>query len=189
MVSFPDRKYEIIYADPPWQYQSNGMKGSSGERWVCNWDKHYGSMSTFEIGKLPVSDIADMDCLLFLWVVSPMLTDGIQVGSAWGFEYKTVVFVWHKDSQPVAGSYTQSQCELCLIFKKGKIPQPRGARNVQQFLSCKRGKHSEKPWEIRTCIEEMFPDQSKIELFSRTPFKGWDVWGDQIDSGQISIEM
>ena len=74
-----------------------------------------------------------------------------------------------------------SQCEMCLIFKRGNIPQPRGARNVRQFLSCKRGGHSEKPWLIRDRITEMFPTQSRIELFARQSFPGWDAWGNEVD--------
>ena len=179
MIPFPNQKYSIIYADPPWEYRSLGMKRSKGEKWMCNAEKHYTTMSTIDICSLPVSDIVADDCLLFMWVVSPNLDQGLIVGSAWGFEYKTVGFVWDKRIT-VAGYYTMSQCELCLIFKKGKIPQPRGARNIRQFLTCKRGKHSEKPWEVRDRIVKMFPTQSKIELFARENFNGWDAWGNEV---------
>ena len=93
-----------------------------------------------------------------------------------GFAWATVAFVWDK-MRVNPGFYTMSQCELCLVFKRGRIPSPRGARNVRQLVSAKRGAHSAKPTEVRRRIEEMFPDQSKIELFARTRAAGWHEWG------------
>ena len=75
------------------------------------------------------------------------------------------------------GFYTMSQCELCLVFKRGKIPTPRGKRNVRQLVSAKRGPHSVKPDEVRLRIEAMFPSQRKIELFARKGVAGWEPWG------------
>ena len=93
-----------------------------------------------------------------------------------GFSWATVAFVWNK-LRTNPGFYTLSQCELCLVFKRGRIPQPRGARNVRQYLEAERGVHSAKPDEVRVRIAEMFPDQSKIELFARTHHPGWHAWG------------
>ena len=186
MIPFPKKKYEIIYADPPWQYNMGGMKGSSGGKWDCNADKHYSSLPTKNICEFPVADISADNCLLFMWIVSPMLEDALEVGRAWGFAYKQIAFVWHKDSQPVAGYYTLTQCEHCLVFKKGCIPQPRGVKNIEQFILCRRGKHSVKPLMVKDSIAKMFPTQSKIELFARPAplFKdlsdGWDYWGNEV---------
>ena len=100
---------------------------------------------------------------------------------AWGFQWATVGFVW--DKQRVnPGFYTMSQCELYLIGKRGKIPSPRGARNVRQLVSSMREKHSKKPHEVRTRIEEMFPEQRKVELFAREKVRGWSAWGEEIES-------
>ena len=74
-----------------------------------------------------------------------------------------------------------SQCEICVIGKKGKIPQPRGLRNVRQFISEKRRKHSQKPDEVRDRIEKMFPYHNRIELFARTKHERWDSWGNEIE--------
>ena len=123
------------------------------------------------------SIIAD-DCLLFMWTSSPHLDQAIELGKAWGFQWSTIGFVW--DKQRVnPGYYTMSQCELCLIFKRGKIPQPRGRRDIRQLVSELRGAHSAKPDEVRKRIEAMFPKQAKIELFARTKARGWDCWGDE----------
>ena len=75
-----------------------------------------------------------------------------------------------------------SQCELCLIGKRGKIPKPRGARNIRQLVSELRGTHSTKPAEVRKRIELMFPEQKRVELFSRHVTPGWDIWGNEVNS-------
>ena len=177
MIPFPDKRYDVIYADPAWE--SVGHYAYSK-----NIEDHYPTMSTQEVASMPVHLIQKPDCMLFLWVTGVNLADGLVVGNAWGFDYKTIAFVWHKQRTTMA-CYTHSECELCLVFKRGRIPQPRGKRNIRQFLSCKRGRHSDKPDEIRHRITEMFPTQAKIELFARVndrlfpPMEGWDYWGNE----------
>lgn len=174
------KKYDIIYADPPWEYKTKNFDlktSSGGSTW--NADNHYPTMRLKDIMKLPVRDITADAALLFLWATSPKLDQAIDLMTAWGFEYKTIAFVWDKQNH-VPGHYTLSQVEVCLVGKKGKIPTPRGARNVRQFLSEKRSEHSKKPDEIRKRIELMFPTQSKVELFARQAPEGWDIWGNEL---------
>ena len=108
------------------------------------------------------------------------------MGTAWGFEYKTVAFVWDKKMHN-PGRYTLSQTEFVLVFKRGKIPTPRGERNIRQFISVSRGLHSEKPEEVILGITKMFPQQKKIELFARKNYFGWDNWGLEIPNNKIKI--
>ena len=175
----PNKKYSIIYADPPWDHtvviRRNDPKRASAASF------HYPTLSKAELCEIPVQTIAEDDALLFMWVSSPMLDEAIEIGSAWEFKYTTVAFVWDKH-KPVVGYYSMSQCELCLVFKKGKIPQPRGARNIRQFLSVKKGRHSEKPKAVRNRIVEMFPHHRRIELFAREQFQKWDAWGNEVDT-------
>lgn len=118
---------------------------------------------------------------MFMWATSPHLDQAIELMKSWGFQWATVGFVW--DKQRVnPGFYTMSQVELCLIGKRGKIPRPRGARNIRQFVSEMRGDHSAKPAEVRKRIELMFPQQTKLEMFARQSAPGWDAWGDEVQS-------
>lgn len=182
----PDKKYDIIYADPPWDYGGKLQFDKSSKDkehidlskniFISSADFKYPTVKTKELMTLPIHRIANDDCLLFMWATNPHLAQAIDLGKAWGFEYKTVAFVWDKMSHN-PGQYTLSNCELCLVFKRGRIPKPRGARNVQQLIHARRTDHSVKPSEIRTNIELMFPHQRKIELFARQESKGWDVWG------------
>lgn len=184
MIEFPKKKYDIIYADPAWHYEGAQSHGNKYCAKGVTWGKtgafmHYATMPTDEITALPVQSIAKDNCLLFMWAVSPLFPDAMRVIEAWGFEYKTIAFVWHKVNMNV-GYYTLPECEMCLVAKRGAIPQPRGARNVRQFLCEYRQRHSKKPDEIRRRIEAMFPSQRKIELFARSKHNGWDAWGNEV---------
>ena len=172
-------KYQIIYADPPWEYGSITKLGNARN--------YYKTMKFVELAELDVKSIASDDCLLYMWVVNQKLNDCILVAEKWGFKYVSVGFVWHKPNRTLCGYYTMAQTEQCLIFKKGKIPQPRGARNIQQFISEKATKHSKKPDEVRNRIETMFPTQKKIELFAREKTKGWTSIGYDLDGRDIKL--
>lgn len=172
----PKKKFAIVYADPPWDYKGQLQHAGAGNGDSGGAVRHYGTVKTRDLMQLPIGDIVEEDCLLFMWATSPHLDQAIDLGKAWGFAWATVAFVWHK-GKPNPGFYTMSENELCLVFKKGKIPQPRGARNIRQTIEHTREKHSRKPEEVRQGIDAMFPEQKKIELFARQKTKGWAAWG------------
>lgn len=179
LIPFPNKKYQIIYADPPWDYKGQVQHNGPGGVDTGGAVRHYSCLTLEEMKQFPVQDLADESCLLFLWSTNPHLDQAIELMKAWGFHYATVAFVW--DKQRVnPGFYTMSQCELVLVGRKGTIPTPRGARNARQMVSIQRGEHSAKPEEVRTRINAMFPTQDKIELFAREVPEGWDAWGDEI---------
>ena len=172
--------FSIVYADPPWDYKGQTQIGLGGVS-SGGAKSHYSTLKLDDLKRLDISSLCEKDCLLFMWSSSPHLDQAIDLMRAWGFSWATVAFAW--DKQRVnPGFYTMSQVELCLVGKRGKIPQPRGARNVRQLVSELRTKHSAKPLAVRQRIEEMFPTQAKIELFAREQAPGWSVWGDQVQS-------
>jgi N6-adenosine-specific RNA methylase IME4 len=189
-----DNKYSIIYADPPWDYSyigknfdRNFTKSKNGFAPVVSAKDHYNTMTNQDIMDLPLNKLSEKNCLLFIWITNPLLDIGFEVIKAWGFTFKTVAFVWNK-IKVMPGFYTMSQVELCFVAKKGNIPKPRGARNIKQYYEETRGLHSRKPNEFRNRIEQMFPEQKKIELFARKEtgglfkderFKEWDIWGNE----------
>ena len=194
--TLPNKKYQVIYADPPWdyggkmQYDKTTIKGENigfqKKIFLSSAGFKYPTLKLKQLKTLDVKSIADDDCILFMWTTGPQLANSVELGEAWGFEYKTVAFVWDKMIHN-PGRYTLSQTEFVLVFKKGKIPQPRGARNVRQMVAVPRGKHSEKPIEVIKGITKMFPQQDKIELFARNNFVGWDNWGLEVPDSKIEI--
>lgn len=172
----PNRKYSIVYADPPWDYKGQTQHNGAGGRATGGARSHYSTVKLADLKRLNVSSICAPDCLLFMWTSSPHADQAMELLKAWGFAWATVGFIWHK-GKTNPGFYTLSECEICYIGKKGKIPQPRGSRRERQFLSALREGHSMKPDEIRHRIWRMFPAQRKIELFATKQVQGWDSWG------------
>jgi N6-adenosine-specific RNA methylase IME4 len=182
----PQKKYDILYVDPPWDYNGKLQFDKSSinveeidpskKIFISSASFKYPTLKLKELKKLPIIEIAKEDSLMFMWTSNPHLAQAIELGEAWGYKYRTVGFVWDKMNHN-PGQYTLSYCELCLVFKRGKIPTPRGARNIKQLIRVPRGKHSEKPIEVLQGITKMFPSQKKIELFARRTFENWDCWG------------
>jgi N6-adenosine-specific RNA methylase IME4 len=192
----PNTLYDIIYADPPWdyngkmQYDKSCIKtenvGFERNIFISSANFKYPTLKLCELKTLDVNSIASMDSLLFMWTTGPQLSNAIELGVSWGFEYKTIAFVWDKMVHN-PGRYTLSQTELCLVFKRGRIPMPRGARNIRQLVRMKRNEHSEKPQIVIDGITRMFPTQKKIELFARKNYSGWDNWGLEIPGSKIDV--
>lgn len=176
---FPKKKYDIIYADPPWNY-AKPIKRSTTH---IKKDIHYSTVTDDDLKNLPIQSITKDDCILFVWVVSPKMEECMNIISSWGFTYITVGFVWEK-VKPTVGNYTLPSVELCLIYKKGKIPQP-FVPGQRQFVHEKKREHSQKPLVVKHRIGQMFPYADKIELFARpnpsTPMfdmeDDWEYWG------------
>ena len=194
--ALPDCQYDVIYADPPWdyggkmQYDKSSVKslnaGFERRVFISAADFKYPTLKLNELKELNIPSIAADDCLLFMWTTGPQFANAIELGTAWGFAYKTVAFVWDKQIHN-PGRYTLSQTEFVLAFKKGRFPSPRGARNIRQLVSVRRGGHSEKPEQVIDGITRMFPSQKKIELFARKNYTGWDCWGLEIPGGGLRI--
>lgn len=161
--------FPVLYADPPWRYEY----AESSTRQVEN---QYPTMSLDEIKALEVP--AANDAVLFLWVTSPKLPEGLEVMKAWGFEYRTNM-VWVKDRIGM-GYYARQQHELLLIGKRGNLPVPDPEDRPSSVITASRGEHSAKPDQVYDLIERMYPLRERCELFQRRPRDGWVGWGNQV---------
>lgn len=176
MKSFPERKYHVIYADPPWSYSAGGAQR--------NVTRHYHTMKPEDIYALPVRSIAADDCLLFMWATFPNLEIAMETIREWGFQYKTAAFVWVKRNRKSPswfwgmGNYTRANAEICLLGIKGH--PKRVCASVHSIIDAPIQRHSQKPDEVRERIEKLAGDVPRIELFARTTTQGWDVWGDEV---------
>ena len=165
-------KFAVIYADPPWRYEDQGIQ-TPGRRI----ENHYPTMTSDEICALPVAEIAHADAVLFLWATAPQLAQGCRVAEAWGFEYRTGM-VWAKDKFGT-GYWARNQHEHLLICKRGTMPPPPESGRPASLVQAPRLEHSAKPPVFYEIIEAMYPGLRKIELFSRSPREGWAAWGNQ----------
>ena len=170
--------YNIVLADPPWRYANKGGQGVA--------ENHYPTMNIEDICALPVADIAAKDSALFLWATFPMLPEALRVIDAWGFQFKTVAFVWLKQNRKALswfyglGFWTRSNAEICLLATRGK-PKRRN-NSIHQFIISPIEAHSKKPDEAREKIVRLMGDLPRVELFARQTPPGWDVWGNEVIS-------
>lgn len=178
------KKYNIIYADPPWRYNDRKCNGA------C--ENHYSTMKIEDICKLPIKNIAADDCVLFLWTTYPMLQEAMLLIDSWGFKYKTIGFQWIKQNKSGngfffgLGRWTRGNTEPCLIAVKGK--PKRMANNISQLVFSPIGAHSQKPEIVKENIVKLMGDLPRIELFARQKTEGWDVWGNEVES-DIELEV
>lgn len=183
-----EKKYNIIYADPPWQYKVYSKKGLGRSA-----EHHYPTMDIDDICALPVGNLVDKNCTLFLWVTMPCLKEGLRALEQWGFTYKTVAFVWIKQNKKAdslfwgMGHWTRSNAELCILATKGN--PKRLSASVHQVIMSHIEKHSKKPDETRERIVELVGDLPRVELFARQKTNGWDVWGNEVESDIIMTEV
>lgn len=200
--------YQVIYADPPWNYRD---QCNSGKRGAIH---KYQTMKLPQIKALPVNYIAAKNSILFMWVTAPMFPEGLEVVKAWGFKFKTVGFTWVKTTSKIAcpsaiarapdasamevftdaglklavgmGHYSRANAEFCLIGIKGRFKRVDGG--VQSAIIAPRRAHSQKPDEARDRIVRLTGDVPRIELFARVRVDGWDAWGNEIRQLDIFLD-
>ena len=179
-------KYPVILADPPWHFQNwNGAPGelTPGQQRRGNAQSHYRTMSLNEIRALDVP--AEKNAVLLLWACWPLLPDALRVVEAWGFEYKTIAWVWAKLNKNSMGFYmgmgyhTRSNTEPCLLATRGRMPVK--VKDVQALIVSPLREHSRKPDEQYAKIERLY-DGPYLEMFARRARPGWDVWGNEVAS-------
>jgi N6-adenosine-specific RNA methylase IME4 len=178
-VAVPPGGFGVILADPPWRFRTWGEHNQKKSA-----SRHYVLMEQPDIDALPVASLAAKNCALFMWVIDAMIPHALTTGAAWGFNYKTVAFVWAKTSLdgekfPIGtGYWTRANPELCLLFTRGK-PQ-RVDRGVRKLLMAPRREHSRKPDEQYDRIERLVAGPY-LELFARQSRPGWTSWGNQAE--------
>jgi N6-adenosine-specific RNA methylase IME4 len=188
MTSLPPGPFATILADPPWSFLTYGKKRTTPHRGA---DDHYSTMTAEDLRALDVGGVAMKDAALLMWVVDSHLDEAIELGRAWGFEFKTVAFVWLKCTEASRqmtfsgrdvtyrigmGYWTRKQAELCLLFTRGK-PR-RVGKGVRQVIEAPRRQHSRKPDETYQRVEALLGGPY-LELFARQAQPGWSAWGNQ----------
>ncbi|WP_245707182.1 MT-A70 family methyltransferase [Epilithonimonas hungarica] len=124
------KKYDIIYADPPWQYKVWSKKGAGRSA-----ESHYQTQKPDFLKRMNIDVLCKPNCVLLMWATFPCLEQALELGKSWGFTYKTVAFTWIKTNMNNnrifvgMGYYTRANAEIVLLFTKGK-PLKRCAKDV-----------------------------------------------------------
>lgn len=165
--------FGAIYADPPWLYDNQSTRASTGN--------HYGGMTVDELCELPVRELAAGDAHLHLWTTNAFLFECPRIFEAWGFEFRSS-FVWCKPKMGI-GNYWRNSHEILLTAIRGDAKRF-SDKNLWSWLECDRGRHSAKPEQVRGFIERASPGPY-LELFARSPARGWSVWGNEVERGLL----
>lgn len=171
--TFPEGKFQVIYADPPWDVKAGPEWNSNGE----SRDLIYPTMSLEQIKGLPILSLAGDDAHLYLWTINKYIPETYEIAKEWGFE-PSCLLTWAKPPHGIGlgGTFIQTT-EHLLFCRRGTLEANK--RIDTTWFEFPRGKHSQKPKEIRTMIEEVSPGK-RIELFARTKSEGWSVWGNEV---------
>lgn len=169
--------FQVILADPPWAFKVRSAKGAKKS-------PKYDTMSRadiLEFGKR-VKAVAAKDCVLFMWVTSPFLADGLVTLAEWGFEYKSSL-VWCKPRKGT-GYWARNNHEIVLIATRGKprCPPPTKRRDSVILGAPVEKRHSSKPAAVHEYVESWWPEARKLEIFARTTRPGWKAFGNEIES-------
>jgi len=177
---FSNKKYRTILADPPWQFNNRTGKMAPEHKRLFRYD----SMELKEIMELPISQLADEKCHLYLWVPNALVKEGLQVMSSWGFEYKTNL-IWYKVRQDGGpdrrgvGFYFRNVTEMILFGTRGMNNRTLApARTMPNIIISRKREHSRKPDELYEIIEKC-SSGPYLELFARHSRPRWSQWGNE----------
>jgi N6-adenosine-specific RNA methylase IME4 len=171
-----NKKYKTILADPPWKLTS-----MSSIAYKCNkpLENKYNTMSLNELKSLPINELKDNDCSLFLWCTHSTLPDALELMANWGFKYHCVI-TWDK-----LGGFSlwgfHRRTELLLFGYYGKININQKGKYIPTIFTERKTKHSKKPKIMYQWLNSNTPEP-RLELFAREKTKGWDVWGNEVES-------
>lgn len=190
-------RFNVIMADPPWKYADARNHKSMGMA-----ESSYSTMLTLDMVMLPVDKVAADDCMLCLWATMPKLEDALYLIKMWGFKYITCGFVWVKlnpnvpddafkfevnDIYSGLGHWVNGNAELVLFGRKGS--PYRANKAIKQIVLKPRGAHSVKPALVRSRIERLFGDCTRLEMFGREQHEGWITIGNEITGNDIRVDL
>jgi len=176
------KKYNVILIDPPWTMGKFGlgkdMRTPNGYKVGKAIPCPYPTMSISEIESLPIKELADDVCHLWIWTTNRTLHDTFHLIESWGFKYLNIL-TFNKPAG--CGAWFVNTTQHLLFAYKGKLKMGKGRyAKTSQFYTPKR--HSAKPIESYALIESISDYPNKIELFARNKVQGWDVWGNEVES-------
>ena len=185
----PEEKYSVILMNTPWdfvggiQYDSAFDEEVNGKINRSFWYHDTFTNQAKKIAKIrdmKIHDICEDDCLLFMWTTGPKFLETVQLAVHWGFEFQNVAFVYDNMIQNRGNysrvNYSLTQCEFCLVFKKGNRLDQK-VRNIKQLMFPNETPlHNNHPTEVIRSLTSMFPNEKKIEMFGDQRFGGWDIW-------------
>jgi N6-adenosine-specific RNA methylase IME4 len=183
-MQLPNNTYDVLLIDPPWSYHGQQDKWGAAA-------KFYDTMTDEDLQAMPIKNLLNPKAVVFVWATAPRLDAAIKLIAAWGLHYRGVAFTWVKSKQDgvtpigaqgVRPSIVKPTAEFLLVASnvaKGR-PLKLSSESVKHVILAPKQEHSRKPDAIHESINTLYPDATKLELFARRPYQGWDVWGNEV---------
>lgn len=182
-MKLPTKTYDLVLLDPPWSYYGDQSKMGAAAN-------HYQTMTDVDLALMPISGLLNKRAVVFVWATAPRLDAALQLIKDWGLTYRGIAFTWvktTKNGQPIGAqgvrpSIVKPTVELLLAASnvaKGR-PLPLADESVRHVIMAAKQEHSRKPNEAHERINAMYPTATKLEMFARRPYEGWDTWGNEI---------
>lgn len=175
-----DKKYSIIYADPPWKQSKGGKKSvrknSSGK------PLDYQTISLEEIKQhlRQATSLTTENSVLFLWTIDKYLFDAQKIAEDLGYKLHARL-IWNKVTGIPAAFTIRYGHEYLLYMYKGKLlPVAADERGkIHSVFTEQVKRHSQKPRVAYEIIERLYPHRYRLEMYARNYRENWDCWGNE----------
>jgi N6-adenosine-specific RNA methylase IME4 len=177
------RKYQVIYADPPWQIRKGGKKNVRPNSSGTDLDYQTISLEEIEEHLYSATLLAQENCVLFLWTIDKYLFEAEQIAKKLGYKLHARM-VWNKVTGiPAAFTIRFGHEYLLYMYRNKLLPVALEQRGkIHSVFTEQVKKHSQKPEIAYQIIESLYPNTDKLELYARLKRDGWDVWGNEVNN-------
>jgi len=169
--NYPDKKYDVIVIDPPWEIQKIQRDVRPNQQ-----ELDYPTMSIDEIKNIPISELASENCMLFLWVIDKYLFTAKEIIEYWGFNYH-LTMSWDKGNGISMYGFHR-QTEFIVVGFKGKHEIYPQRKTIRTSFFANSDYHSAKPDEFYQMLDIL--EGNKIDIFARKKREGWEVYGNEV---------
>lgn len=190
-ISKTDKRYDLIYTDPPWPQRKGHVRKCRPNQ---GRQLDYPTMAVGDCFKTqdPFFERTNEKHNIFIWTIDKFLLETSLQMEMRGYKLHAR-FIWDKENG-IAPAFTVrfSHEYLLWFYKPNKILMPR-RECFGKYTTVMRepaSYHSRKPVCAYKMLEDMFDSAERLELFARQQREGWDCWGNEIggvDAAGISF--
>lgn len=175
-----DKKYQIIYADPPWQQSKGGAKAVRPKTSGKPLDYQVCSLEEIESHLSQAVKLTTENSIMFLWTIDKYLFEAQKMAERLGYKLHARM-IWNKVTGIPAAFTVRYGHEYLLYMYKGKLqPVAKEERGkIHTVFTEKATKHSRKPQIAYDIINRLYPKTNKLEMYARNTYNGWDCWGNE----------
>lgn len=176
-----DKQYDLILADPPWRQSKGGKKAVRPKTSGTELDYPVCSLEEIKEHLKKATELTSEDSVLFLWTIDKYLFEAQAIAEELGYKLHARM-IWNKVTGIPAAFTVRFGHEYLLYMYKGKLrpitTEERG--KIHTVFTERVKRHSQKPETSFEIINRLYPNERKLELYSRQERDNWDCWGNEV---------